>query len=148
MRFGFHSRNPFVHTQALVLFGNVFRGNANVETEIELYFGFVGSGLALHFADRALQHLRVEFEPDRFDVPALLSSKQISRAAQFEIERSNLETGAQVGKFFQRRQPAPRDRGQFDLCRNAAGRHRRGGSSAPRVRAIGRAPKVPAGRRD
>ena len=118
LRFGFHSRHPFVHPQALVLLGDVFGGNANVETEIELYFGFVGSSLALHFAHGALQHLRVEFKPHGFDVPALLSSEKISRAAQFQIQRSNFEPGAQVGKFFQRRQPAPRNRGQFDLLRD------------------------------
>ena len=46
---------------------------------------------------------------------ALLAAQQISRAAQFQVERGDLEASAQIGKFFQRRQPAPRDGRQFDF---------------------------------
>ena len=39
---------------------------------------------------------------------ALLAAQQIAGAAQLQIERRNLEAGAQVAEFFQRRQPPPR----------------------------------------
>jgi hypothetical protein len=39
-------------------------------------------------------------------VPALLAAQHVARAAQFQIERRNLEARAQVRKFLQRRQPS------------------------------------------
>ena len=74
MRFGFYAGYSLVHLQALIFFGNVVRGDANVQAEIELGFGFVGGGFAFHLADGALEHLRVELEADGFDVAALLAA--------------------------------------------------------------------------
>ncbi len=82
LRIGFHAGNTLVHSQSLVLFRDVIKRDADIEPEVELNFGFVGTGLALHFADRAIQHLRVKLESDCLDVPTLLASEQISRTAQ------------------------------------------------------------------
>src|SRR5437868_5238294 len=101
LRLSFHSRDTLVHPQALILFLNVVGRNADVETQIERDFSYFNARLALHFAHGALQHLRIKFESDRFDVAALLSAEKISRAPQFEIESSDLETGAEVGKFLE-----------------------------------------------
>ena len=38
--------------------------------------------------------MRIQLEADGFDVAALLAAQQISRTAQFEIKRSDLEAGA------------------------------------------------------
>ena len=103
--------------QALVFFGDVVRGDANVEAEIELGFGFVGSGFAFHFADGALEHLGVELEADGFDVAALLAAEHVACAAEFEIEGGDFESGAEVGKFFQRGEAAARDGREFDFRR-------------------------------
>ena len=77
-----------------------------------------GPGFALHLADGAVEHLGVQLEADGFDVSALLSAQQIACAAQFEIQSGDFEAGAEVGKFFQRRQPPARDRSELDLGRN------------------------------
>ena len=80
--------------------------------------GASSSHLALQFAHRALQHGGVELESHGFDVAALLAAQQIARAAQFQVERGNLESRAQVAELFQRRQPAPRQVGQLAIGRN------------------------------
>src|SRR5208282_3390195 len=89
--------------------------NTDVETEIELDFRDFNARFALHFADGAFQHLRVKFEAHRFDVAALLAAEKIPRASQFEIEGSDLEAGAEVGKFLERGEAATRDGGQFNF---------------------------------
>ena len=96
--------------------GNVFHWDADIQSEVELGFGFVRGGLALHLADRAVEHLSVELEADGLDMSALLSAQQIARSAQFEIEGRNFEAGAQVGKFFQRSQAPARDWSQLDFA--------------------------------
>ena len=76
-----------------------------------------GRRFALHFADGAIEHLGVKLEADGFDMPALFAAQHVAGAAQFEIEGRDLEAGAQVGKFFQRRQAPARDGGQLDFGR-------------------------------
>src|SRR6266853_3375207 len=117
LRLSFHSRDTLVHPQALVLLFNVVGRNADVETKIESDFCHFNARLALHFAYGALQHLRIKFEAHRFDVAALLSAEKISRAPQFEIESSDLETGAEVGKLLERGQTAAGNRRQLDFRR-------------------------------
>ena len=92
--------------------------------------------------------LGVQLEADGVDVAALLAAQQVARAAQFQIERGDLESGAQVGEFLQRGQAAARDRRELDAPGAPADRHRRGGWSGPRVRATGRARRARGGRRD
>ena len=101
MRFGFYTGNTFVHPQALVLFWNVIYGDTDIQAEIELGFSFIGRGFTLHFADGAIQHLSIELEADGFDMPALFTAKQISRAPQFEIEGGDFEAGPEIREFFQ-----------------------------------------------
>ena len=54
--------------------------------------------LALHLADGALQHRRIELEADGFDVSALLAAQQIAGAPQFQIQRRDLEARAQIAE--------------------------------------------------
>ena len=88
-----------LHPEPLVLLGNIFNWNTNIESEIELRGNFVLRRFALHFADCAIQHLGVEFKTYGFDVSALLAAEQISGSAQFQVERGNLESGAKVGRI-------------------------------------------------
>ena len=92
---GLNSRNSFVHTQTLVFFRNIFRRNANIESEIKLCLR-LRLGFALHLAHSLLQHLCIEIKPDGFNVPALLTAEQIASSAQFKIKRCNFKTGAQI----------------------------------------------------
>ena len=103
--------------QTLIFFGNVVRRNANVESEIELSFGFVGRGFAFHLADSAFEHLRVELEADGFDVAALLAAKHVTGAAEFEIEGGDFESRTQVGKFLERGEAASGDGRELDFGR-------------------------------
>ena len=57
-------------------------------------------------------------KPTDFDVAVLLAAQQIARAAQFQIERGDLEAGAQVAEFLQRRQAFARDLAQFRVRRD------------------------------
>src|SRR5208282_6695335 len=100
-------------SQPLVLLRNVVHWDTNIETEVELRLGFVRCSFALHFADGAIEHLRVEFESDGFNVPALFSAQQITCAAQFQVKRRDFETRAEIGKFFQRCQASAGDRSKL-----------------------------------
>ena len=76
-----------------------------------------GAAFALHhfafaLGDGALEHLAIQIEADRFDVPMLLASQDISGAAQFEIQRGNAETGAQIAEFLERGKPLTREPGE------------------------------------
>ena len=70
---------------------------------------------ALQLAHRLFQHPHIHIEPDRIDVPVLLAAQQIARAAQFQIERRDLEPRAQIAELLQRRQPLARDLGQLRI---------------------------------
>ncbi len=49
----------------------------------------------------------------------LLAAQQIAAAAQFQIERSDFEAGAQIAKFLQRRQPLARHLTQLRIRRTS-----------------------------
>jgi hypothetical protein len=51
-------------------------------------------------------------------VAALLRPQKIAGATQFQIESGNFEPGTEIGEFFERCQPAARDRSQFGIRRN------------------------------
>src|SRR5262249_40415671 len=76
---------------------------------------FLLGHFALELSHRAVEHLRVEFESNSFDMSALLTTQQISRPAQFEIKSSNFETGTQIGEFLQRGQTTACDGRQLNL---------------------------------
>ena len=57
------------------------------------------SHLALHLAHGALEHGGVQLEADGFDVAALLAAEHVAGAAQFEIERGDLEACAEVARI-------------------------------------------------
>src|SRR4029077_4358085 len=63
------------------------------------------------------QHLSVKLEADGFDVSALLAAEHVAGAAEFEIEGGDFESGAEVGKFFERGEAAAGDGSEFDLRR-------------------------------
>ena len=91
--------------------------------------------LALQLAHGLFQQAHVRVEADRVDVPVLLAAQQIAGAAQLQIERGDLEAGAQVAEFLERRQPLARDLGQLRVGLEPADRRRRAGSTGPRARA-------------
>ena len=64
---------------------------------------------AAQLAHRVFQHPHVHIEADRVDMAVLLAAQQIARAAQFQIERRDLESRAQIAELLQRRQPLARD---------------------------------------
>ena len=68
--------------------------------------------------DRFLQHLLIELEPNLLDVAGLLFAQQIAGAADVEIVRGELKSGAQGVERLQDFEPP------FRLKRDAAGRQR------------------------
>src|SRR2546422_3169383 len=100
------------------LLRNVIHWDADIQSEVELSLSFFWRGFALHLADGAVKHLGVELKSDGFDVAALLSAQEIAGTAQLEIERGDLEARSQIGKLFQRSQPAAGDGRQLNFGRN------------------------------
>ena len=54
---------------------------------------------------RLLQHLLIELEPDLLDVAGLLLAEQIAGAADVEVVRGKLESGAQRVERLQHLEP-------------------------------------------
>ena len=67
---------------------------------------------------RLLEQPHVHVESDRPDVPVLLAAQQIAGAAQFQVERRDLETRTEVAELLQRRQPLARDLAEFGVLGN------------------------------
>ena len=107
-----------VEPQALVLFGHVALVDAQRNAEIELRTGTVCTALALDLFHGGLKHGGVELESDGFNVAALLAAEHVAGTAQFEIERGNFESRAQIAELLKRCETAARDLTQLLLGRN------------------------------
>ena len=102
-----------VEAQALVFFGDVGFVDAQGDAEVELRGGALFGALAFHLLHGLLEHGGVELEADGFDVAALLAAEHVAGAAQFEVERGDLEAGAEVAEFLERGEAAAGDFGEF-----------------------------------
>jgi len=96
LAFGFNPGRFSVQTQTAGSPQERNLRNSNIQSQIELCLR-LGFGFALHFADSLLKHLRIEIESHGLDMPALLASEQIARSTELQVERGNLETGAEIG---------------------------------------------------
>src|SRR6185437_772284 len=110
--------NALIHAQPLVLFADVALVNAQRDAEVDRNLHSLIAAFAIELADSLFKHLGVELEADGLDVARLLAAKHVAGAAQFEIERGNLEACAEVGKLFERGEPAARDLRELLLGRN------------------------------
>src|SRR5690348_8594188 len=86
-------RDAFIGSQPLARFGNVVLGDRNIEAEVYRHARLVGDLVPAKLGDRPLKHFCVEIEPKRVKMTRLLTSKDISRAAKFEVQRSKTKTG-------------------------------------------------------
>ena len=66
-------------------------------------------GDPLRFLDRFIQHLAVQIVTDRFHMPVLLGSEQISRATDLQIPHRDLKPASEFRKFLDRRKTLFRD---------------------------------------
>ena len=98
-----------------MLVGDVFGRNANIEAQIQRRVHFERRLFALQFLHGFFQQPQIRVEADGGDVAVLLAAQQIARAAQFQIERGDLESRAQIGKFAQRGQALAGDLAQFGV---------------------------------
>ena len=110
--FGGDGGDALVGAQAQIFAGDVFLRDAHIEAEIEGGAQFGSDVFAFQLGDRALQHLAVKVEADGFDVAVLLAAEHVAGAAEFEIERGDVEAGAEIAEFFQGGQTLARDVGQ------------------------------------
>src|SRR5438132_10845813 len=117
LRFALHASHALVHPQTLIFLRNVIGRNANVEAEIELGCDLLLRHFALHLAYGAVEHLGVEFESHRLDVPALLAPQQVARTTQLQVECSDLEACTQVRELLQRGQTPASDGCEIDFRR-------------------------------
>ena len=76
--------------------------------------------LRLQRLDGVGEHLRVEVEADRRDVPALLRAQQVARAADLEVAQRDLEAGAQLGRLEDGREALLRDLGRGAVLRECS----------------------------
>jgi len=82
----FRRRATRLYIAGAVFFGHESAGMRMLRPEIELGFGFFGSGFAFHLADGAFEHLSVKLEADGFNVAALFAAEHVACAAEFEIQ--------------------------------------------------------------
>ena len=99
------ARDPFVHPQPLVFVGDIRLRNLDVEAKVHGCANLRLGGNALKFFHGFLEHLQIQVNSDGVQMAGLLGAQQVSRAAQFQVERSQTKARAQVGEFLQRRQP-------------------------------------------
>ncbi len=105
--------DALVCAQALLLVADVLGRDANVEPQVERGVDLDRPLLALQFADRLFEQAEIHIEAHRRNVSVLFAAQQVARAAQFQIERRDLEARAQIRKLSQCRQPLARDFAQL-----------------------------------
>jgi hypothetical protein len=82
-------------------YGHVVGGHVGVHVDVHphgLRVGLLGSvGRLLRRLHRLVEHLHVELEAERGDVPGLLVAEQVAGAAQLEVAHGDLEARAELG---------------------------------------------------
>ena len=119
-----------------MLIGNVFGRDANIEAQIERGMHLQRRFFTLQLMHGFFEQLDVHVEAHRADVAVLLAAQDIARAAQFQIERGDLESGAEVAEFLAAR-PGVCGRSRSARCRpGPADTHTPCDWTGPRGRAI------------
>ncbi len=73
---------------------------------------------AFDLADGLFEHGGVHLEADGLDVAGLFAAEHVACAAQFEIERGDLEAGAEVGELLEGGEAAACDLGELGVGRD------------------------------
>ena len=94
-----NARDALVNPQPEVFALDIFRRNANLLPQVQRGPTLWRDRFAFPLGHGALHHLAVHVESDRLDVAVLLAAKQVPRAAQFEIERGDAKSRAQIAEF-------------------------------------------------
>ena len=97
-----------IDAESLVRVRNVAFVDAELDAEVDGGPPIVLEVLALQFANRLLEELGVHLEADRLDVAALLATKQVTGAADLEVERRDAEAAAERAELLDRREPLAR----------------------------------------
>src|SRR5205085_7926977 len=74
--------------------------------------------LAFQLTDRLLEQLHVHLEANGVDLAALLAAEQVAGAADFEVERGDPESAAEIAELLDRGEAFLRDRRQIVFRRN------------------------------
>src|SRR5262249_45412502 len=81
-------------TETLVFVHDVAGRDADIEAQVQSGVDFRNDLFALQFADGLFEQADVCIEPDRIDVSVLFATQEISRPAQLEVQRGDLESGS------------------------------------------------------
>ena len=103
-----HSGEFFVGAQPLNLLADIGVRNAQVHAQRDGGMDLRRHVLALQFPHHVVEQFQVRVESDGLNMAVLLPAQQVAAAAQFQIQRGDFETRAQVAELAQRRQPFPR----------------------------------------
>ena len=118
VRLGTSGGDPAIHHQPLVHVRNVQLVDLQIEVQVDRRAHLVLDLLPLQLPHGLFEQLHIEVEPDRLDVPALFPSEQVAGAADFEVERRNPETAAQVAELPNRGEPLTGHRRECRLRRH------------------------------
>src|SRR6185436_10175593 len=94
---------PAIDRQPLAHVGDVLLVDSKIELQIHRGAARIGDLLSFDLLDRLLEQLHVRLEADGVDVSALLAAKQVTGAANLEIERGDAEAAAEIAELADRR---------------------------------------------
>ena len=98
-------REPFVQRQPLMRVGHEVFGNERRHGELQRGIRLFFYDMAFQPLDGLLDHLHVEVQSNRGDVPGLLFTKQIAGSSDFQVRGGDAESRSQFGELLNGDQP-------------------------------------------
>src|SRR5215472_3391109 len=108
-------RDSLMGPEALIFVRNVRGRDPQIEPEVQRRMDFGSDFFPAQFANCLFEHADVHVESDRVDMPMLFPTEQIPSSSEFEIERGNFESGAEIAEFFEGGEAFACNLGQFAI---------------------------------
>ena len=101
----------------LIFVRDIFRRNPDIQAEVERRVNFKRRLFSLELTDGFFEQPQISVKTDGCNVAVLFAAQQVPGAAQFQIERGDLEPCSKVREFPKRGQALPSDFAQLRcLC--------------------------------
>ena len=117
-------RNAAIDGQPLVHVGDVLVVDLQIDAQVNRRADIVLDLLALQLAHGFFEQLRIHLEADGLHVAALFAAEQIAGAADFEVERGDTESAAEIAELLDCGEPLLGHRRQASLRAESAGMRR------------------------